>query len=455
MEANPDKDDSRSLHLVVQQPFARRSKTGFNPLPLLSAKFVFDDYIRCMSARQRLQKRRDALRHAKMTTVATLLELPVLAAPPAHYYSITAFDRSGSTVWSPSSRGYTSSRSGSSRSSPNLSRKEVGTSGDASPKVSQSKSAILSPEHDKILQKHKSNKSEKNSPVAAHRDRTDGDTILKQPPIQFSTPRHENTKSQASVLASVLDTSGPEASLESSAGPEEIAATFDIRERSSTVEVGEEECEEAVTLSESNTKLIPISNSTIERSTSKNERSSPAQKPPINRSKISRDRPKSVVKKSNPPTNRVRATIEKSASVDGPTKAAPAHKRTVRSRSLEEKRAEKLDKGKKVTEPESKDSCTEDSKEKTEDKGFIRTKCDSAPGSPRGRRERAHTADATQYKSLPSMSVQSRSLPSMSIQVVNDTNAEDISELTDEQRRLKAHRARAKAKSMKTKKLRR
>ena len=56
VEATPDKDDSRSLHIVIQQPFTRRSKSGFNPLPVLTAKFIFDDYIRCMSARQRLQK---------------------------------------------------------------------------------------------------------------------------------------------------------------------------------------------------------------------------------------------------------------------------------------------------------------------------------------------------------------------------------------------------------------
>lgn len=55
----------------------------------MSAKFVFDDYIRCMSAKQRLQRRRLMLKQHKLHCIAQLLELPALATPPSHYYSIT------------------------------------------------------------------------------------------------------------------------------------------------------------------------------------------------------------------------------------------------------------------------------------------------------------------------------------------------------------------------------
>lgn len=57
--------------------------------PILSAKFIFDDYIRCMSAKQRLQRRRTMLRQHKLHCIAQLLELPAMASPPSYYYSIT------------------------------------------------------------------------------------------------------------------------------------------------------------------------------------------------------------------------------------------------------------------------------------------------------------------------------------------------------------------------------
>lgn len=46
-----DKDDSRCLYLIIYKPLS--SSTG-NRIPLLSAKFIFDDHIRCMAAKQRL-----------------------------------------------------------------------------------------------------------------------------------------------------------------------------------------------------------------------------------------------------------------------------------------------------------------------------------------------------------------------------------------------------------------
>lgn len=68
-----DKDDSRSLHITVHKPSAsRRSHSA----PLLSGRFVFDDHIRCMAAKQRLTKGRLKARQRKMQMIARLLEMP-------------------------------------------------------------------------------------------------------------------------------------------------------------------------------------------------------------------------------------------------------------------------------------------------------------------------------------------------------------------------------------------
>ncbi|EDO48053.1 predicted protein, partial [Nematostella vectensis] len=82
VETAPDKEDSRSLFITIHQPFAVRSLTKVHARPILSAKFVFDDYIRCMSARQRLQRRRTMLKQDKLHNIAQLLELPAMATPP-------------------------------------------------------------------------------------------------------------------------------------------------------------------------------------------------------------------------------------------------------------------------------------------------------------------------------------------------------------------------------------
>lgn len=51
-----DKEDSRSLHITIHKPvtniYAQSSP------PILSAKFTFDDHIRCMAAKQNLMKGR-------------------------------------------------------------------------------------------------------------------------------------------------------------------------------------------------------------------------------------------------------------------------------------------------------------------------------------------------------------------------------------------------------------
>lgn len=68
-----DKDDSRCLHLTIYKPLS--SSTG-NRIPLLSAKFIFDDHIRCMAAKQRLTKGRIKARQKKMNQIARLLDIP-------------------------------------------------------------------------------------------------------------------------------------------------------------------------------------------------------------------------------------------------------------------------------------------------------------------------------------------------------------------------------------------
>lgn len=50
IEVAGDKDDSRCLHITIHKPL---SSGVSNRIPLLSAKFIFDDHIRCMAAKQR------------------------------------------------------------------------------------------------------------------------------------------------------------------------------------------------------------------------------------------------------------------------------------------------------------------------------------------------------------------------------------------------------------------
>ncbi|XP_064478520.1 protein CLEC16A-like isoform X2 [Ornithodoros turicata] len=95
IEVSGDKDDSRCLHIVVH----RRPAGGAYPMggvggpsgngargePLLAARFLFDDHIRCMAAKQRLNKGRLRARQRKMHQVARLLDLQVQPpSPPRH-----------------------------------------------------------------------------------------------------------------------------------------------------------------------------------------------------------------------------------------------------------------------------------------------------------------------------------------------------------------------------------
>ncbi|XP_030375887.1 protein CLEC16A homolog isoform X2 [Scaptodrosophila lebanonensis] len=71
VEVQGDKDDSRCLHITVHRGGATHNRT-----PLLSAKFLFDDHIRCMAAKQRLTKGRSKARQKKMYQIAQLIEMP-------------------------------------------------------------------------------------------------------------------------------------------------------------------------------------------------------------------------------------------------------------------------------------------------------------------------------------------------------------------------------------------
>lgn len=70
VEVTGDKDDSRCLHITIHHGGATTNRT-----PILSAKFVFDDHIRCMAAKQRLTKGRTKARQKKMNQIAQLLEI--------------------------------------------------------------------------------------------------------------------------------------------------------------------------------------------------------------------------------------------------------------------------------------------------------------------------------------------------------------------------------------------
>lgn len=70
VEVNGDKDDSRCLHITIHRGGATTNRT-----PILSARFIFDDHIRCMAAKQRLTKGRTKARQKKMNQIAQLLEI--------------------------------------------------------------------------------------------------------------------------------------------------------------------------------------------------------------------------------------------------------------------------------------------------------------------------------------------------------------------------------------------
>uniref|UniRef100_A0A1B6EUJ7 Uncharacterized protein n=1 Tax=Cuerna arida TaxID=1464854 RepID=A0A1B6EUJ7_9HEMI len=72
IEVVGDKDDSRCLHMTINH-----TTSG----PLVAARFIFDDHIRCLAAKQRLSKGRMKARQKKMLQIAKLLDIPSNAHP--------------------------------------------------------------------------------------------------------------------------------------------------------------------------------------------------------------------------------------------------------------------------------------------------------------------------------------------------------------------------------------
>lgn len=81
IEVSGDKEDSRCLYISMP-------KTNLGPLS--QCKFVFADHIRCMAAKQRLNKGRKQARQAKMVQIARLLDLPpsIQPGPTPDLYSL-------------------------------------------------------------------------------------------------------------------------------------------------------------------------------------------------------------------------------------------------------------------------------------------------------------------------------------------------------------------------------
>lgn len=75
VDVTTDPADNCSLYIVC-------SRDSTHKRPALSAKFQFDDYIRCVSARQLLLRSKDLLRLAKMTRITKMLHLPVPEPSP-------------------------------------------------------------------------------------------------------------------------------------------------------------------------------------------------------------------------------------------------------------------------------------------------------------------------------------------------------------------------------------
>ncbi|VDO44371.1 unnamed protein product [Brugia timori] len=64
-----DLGDSRALHIIVNNASSRSEANGAF---YFSAKFLFDDHIRCMAAKQRLTKGRQTARQCKLDQICDL-----------------------------------------------------------------------------------------------------------------------------------------------------------------------------------------------------------------------------------------------------------------------------------------------------------------------------------------------------------------------------------------------
>ena len=187
-----------------------------------------------MSARQRLQKRKEALKHRKMSSVASLLEIPVLASPIPSYYSLTTIEGQGQgTVWSPSTRDYKRKNNFPLVSTPN---------------PSNQKQKVLSPKHEEILQRQLKQDEE-----VGLRSRTSHISRSSTPISRILTPSNEKLKlstnvNEAATLATLLETTPTQVAAE-------IYGQDKTRRRHSALEVGEEVSEDSMFSFENNSTL--------------------------------------------------------------------------------------------------------------------------------------------------------------------------------------------------------
>ncbi len=77
VDVSQDPADNVSLRVVAYH----RSRSQLKRRPALTAKVTFEDNIRCLATRQNLQRRKDALRHRKMSIVAEMLGIPPPSSP--------------------------------------------------------------------------------------------------------------------------------------------------------------------------------------------------------------------------------------------------------------------------------------------------------------------------------------------------------------------------------------
>ena len=85
VDVSQDPADNVSLRVVAYH----RSRSQIKRRPALTAKVTFEDNIRCLATRQNLQRKKDALRHKKMSIVAEMLGIPPPSSPVRKRDAIT------------------------------------------------------------------------------------------------------------------------------------------------------------------------------------------------------------------------------------------------------------------------------------------------------------------------------------------------------------------------------
>ncbi|XP_021946535.1 protein CLEC16A homolog [Folsomia candida] len=105
LDVQSDPSDTRCLHITVKSsPVLKKHSTLVIKQPILSAKFIFDDHIRCMAARQRLIKGRHRAREKKLTLISRALlndNISAKYSPPQNLKSVNSTTSSSSARYQP------------------------------------------------------------------------------------------------------------------------------------------------------------------------------------------------------------------------------------------------------------------------------------------------------------------------------------------------------------------